>query len=96
MPKNILVNARDLRLSNRNKNKEIRILKDIIYEKNVKISKYNKKNLEICVELEYIKKKYEVIDHIYNNLWCRFMNVKRNYEELLGEFVEELIENEEN
>ena len=93
MPKNILVNARELRANNRTKDREIHFLKNKIYKKNTDI-KYNYDKFVNCKRnTAIIEKKLNLLSGFYPDIWCQFISLKKLYDELLQEFVDELIEN---
>ena len=96
MPKNILVNSRDLRSNNRTKIREIYFLKNNIYKKNIDIAYHYKNYIKYKEESISLGNKINILFSIYNNIWENLMNVKKNYNELLDEYVDELIENYEN
>ena len=95
MPKNILVNARELRANNRSKNREIHFLRDKIYKKNNDIIYHYNKFMKYETDSKIFEKKLNILSGFYADMWCKFMNVNNLYDELLEEFVDELIENEE-
>ena len=56
MPKNVLVNSRDLRANNRSNIREIYLLKSKIYKKNIDIDIMEKLDLANVIEIDRIRK----------------------------------------
>lgn len=95
MPKNILVNSRELRANNRSKNREIHFLRDKIYKKNNDIIYYHNKFMKYKTTSIIFEKQLNTLYVFYADMWCKCTSVNKLYDDLLEEFVDELIENEE-
>lgn len=96
MPKNVLVNSRELRANNRSNIREIYLLKSKIYKKNIDIAYHYKNYIKYKEESISLGNKINILFSFYNNIWGNLVNVKKKYNELLDEYIDELIENDEN
>lgn len=108
MPKYHLVNSRTERLNKRNNKKEISNLSNIIYKKNESIIELRKRNEVADSANNYLDSTYKFLYSTYCRLYNDFEELSshynkvkwenetlnKKYKELLDEFVETEIQNE--
>ena len=81
MPKNILVNARELRANNRSKNREIHFLRDKIYKKNNDIIYHYNKFMKYKTTSIIFEKKLNILSSFYEDMWYKCTIVNKLYDD---------------